>query len=219
MTYHGLDALRFPAPTRRLGSDGRASGAPVRLLGVARLVAKKGVDTLLEALKRMPADLHWRYVHIGGGSEANLLKVKAEELGLADRIDWQGAKAQDEVIAAYREADLFVMASRIAADGDRDGLPNVLMEAGSQELAAVTTSVSAVPELITDGENGLLVPPDQPEALSAALERLIRDPQRRLQMGKTARKTVLERFAMDPGLDLLAERLRSEIEATRQEVA
>ena len=74
------------------------------------------------------------------------------------------------MIAAYREADLFVMASRIAADGDRDGLPNVLMEAGSQELAAVTTSVSAVPELITDGENGLLVPPDQPEALAAALE-------------------------------------------------
>ena len=111
------------------------------------------------------------------------------------------------------------MASRIAADGDRDGLPNVLMEAGSQELAAVTTSVSAVPELITDGENGLLVPPDQPEALAAALETLIRDPERRLRMGKTARTIVLERFAMDPGLDHLAERLRSEIKATRQEAA
>ncbi|MEM8950163.1 MAG: glycosyltransferase family 4 protein, partial [Pseudomonadota bacterium] len=132
--------------------------------------------------------------------------------GLADRITWQGAKAQAEVIAAYRAADLFVMASRIAADGDRDGLPNVLMEAGSQELAAVTTAVSAVPELITDGENGLLVSPDDPAALAAALEALIRDPERRLNMGQTARRIVLERFSMDPGLDTLAARLRDEIE-------
>ncbi|MEM9625389.1 MAG: glycosyltransferase family 4 protein [Pseudomonadota bacterium] len=212
LTYHGLDAGRFPAPGRTLGPDGSSSGEPVQLLGVARIVAKKGVDTLLDALKRLPADLNWRYVHIGSGAEKDRIKAKASELGLADRITWQGAKAQAEVIAAYRDADLFVMASRIAADGDRDGLPNVLMEAGSQELAAVTTAVSAVPELITDGENGLLVSPDDPAALAAALEALIRDPKRRLKMGRTARRIVLERFSMDPGLDTLAARLRDEIE-------
>ncbi|MGI9500105.1 MAG: glycosyltransferase family 4 protein [Geminicoccaceae bacterium] len=219
LTYHGLDAVRFPDPDRSLGPDGSASATPIQLLGVARLVAKKGVDTLLDALERLPADLHWRYVHIGGGAEKERIQAKARDLGLADRIDWQGAKSQDEVIAAYRQADLFVMASRIAADGDRDGLPNVLMEAGSQELTAVTTAVSAVPELIVDGENGLLVPPDDPAALAAAIETLIRDPARRLQMGRFARKTVLERFAMDPGLDKLAARLRADIEAASPKAA
>ncbi|MGI9419395.1 MAG: glycosyltransferase family 4 protein, partial [Geminicoccaceae bacterium] len=102
LTYHGLDAARFPPPERALGPDGSNPQHPVQLLGVARLVAKKGVDTLLEALARLPADLHWRYVHIGKGSEADVLMAKARELGLHDRIDWQGAKAQNEVIAAYR---------------------------------------------------------------------------------------------------------------------
>ena len=219
LTYHGLDAERFPEPGRNAGTDGTDPERPVQLLGVARLVAKKGLDTLLEALSRLPADLHWRYVHIGKGSEADLLYKKTAELGLDGRIDWQGAKAQAEVIAAYRSADLFVMASRIAEDGDRDGLPNVLMEAGSQELAAVTTTVSAVPELIANGENGLLVPPDDPAALAKDLERLIRDPKGRLLMGQNARRIVLERFAMDPGLDLLAARIRDEIDATSRRVA
>jgi len=219
LTYHGLDAERFPEPGRSVGADGSDPERPVQLLGVARLVAKKGLDTLLEALSRLPSDLHWRYIHIGRGSEADLLYKKAAELGLDGRIDWQGAKAQAEVIAAYRSTDLFVMASRIAEDGDRDGLPNVLMEAGSQELAAITTTVSAVPELITDGENGLLVPPDDPAALTGAIETLIRDPKRRLLMGQNARRIVLERFAMDPGLDLLAARIRDEIDATSRKVA
>ncbi|MGI9489687.1 MAG: glycosyltransferase, partial [Geminicoccaceae bacterium] len=207
------------APGRTSGPDGSDPAHPVQLLGVARLVAKKGVDTLLEALQRLPADLHWRYVHIGGGVEKDQIKARATELGLADRIDWQGAKAQEAVIAAYRNADLYVMASRIAADGDRDGLPNVLMEAGSQELAAVTTAVSAVPELIADGENGLLVPPDDASALATALEALIRDPKRRLSMGRQARRIVVDRFGMDPGLDQLAARLRNDIETVPSKAA
>ncbi len=219
LTYHGLDAARFPSPSRSLGPDGSSPDRPVELLGVARLVEKKGLDTLLDALARLPADLHWRYVHIGKGTEADRLKDQARTLDIADRITWQGAKAQDEVIAAYRQADLFVMASRIAEDGDRDGLPNVLMEAGSQELAAVTTAVSAVPELIEDGANGLLVPPEDPASLASAIEALIRDPKRRLELGQGARKLVLERFAMDPGLDRLAARLKDEIGAPSRKAA
>lgn len=219
LTYHGLDAARFPEPPARALLDGRDPDQPVTLLGVARLVAKKGVDTLLEALSKLPPDLHWRYTHIGGGAEKVVIKAKAEALGLDDRIDWQGAKAQAEVIAAYRKADLFVLASRIADDGDRDGLPNVLMEAGSQELAAVTTAVSAVPELITDGENGLLVEPNDPDGLTKALEALIRDPRRRQCFGKNARRVVLERFSIDPGLDKLAARLLAEARAGHQVAA
>lgn len=219
LTYHGLDATRFPKPAERALPDGSNPEQPVMLLSVARLVAKKGVDTLLEALALLPAHLHWRYTHIGGGAEKETIRAKAVDLGLDERIDWQGAKAQTEVIAAYREADLFVLASRIAEDGDRDGLPNVLMEAGSQELAAITTDVSAVPEIITNGDNGLLVQPNDPLALAEALETLIRDPQRRQRLGKAARQNVLDHFAMDPGLDHLAARLHADLKIDQKAAA
>jgi glycosyltransferase involved in cell wall biosynthesis len=87
------------------------------------------------------------------------------------------------VLEAYRRADLFALASRIAGDGDRDGLPNVLMEAQSQALACIATDVSAIPELIADGETGLLVPPEDAAALAATLERLIRNPALRARLG------------------------------------
>ena len=219
LTYHGLDAARFPEPPDRDDPDGLDPDRPVQLLGVARLVAKKGVDTLLDALAMLPPELHWRYVHIGGGAEKVAIRAKASELGLEDRIDWQGAKAQAEVVDAYRNADLFVLACRIADDGDRDGLPNVLMEAGSQELAVVTTAVSAVPELITDGQNGLLVKPDDPAGLARALEALIRNPARRQQLGRQGRRIVVERFAMDAGLDRLAARLLADLAANRKAAA
>lgn len=219
LTYHGLDAARFPKPPARGHADGSDPENPVMLLGVARLVAKKGIDILLEALAMLPADLHWRYTHIGGGAEKEAIRQRAKALGLESRITWLGAKSQAEVIAAYRAADLFVLASRIAEDGDRDGLPNVLMEAGSQELPAVTTKVSAVPELVADGENGVLVEPNDARALAEAIEALIRDPIKRRRLGKTAREIVLERFSMEPGLDQLADRLRAEIGIDEQAAA
>jgi len=191
----------------------------VLILSVARLVAKKGVDTLLEALSMLPSDLHWRYVHIGGGAEKEAIKAKASDLDLVDRIDWQGAKAQADVIAAYQDADLFVLACRIADDGDRDGLPNVFMEAGSQELPVVSTAVSAVPELITDGENGLLVAPDDPASLAKALETLMRNPAQRQELGKRGRDIVLKRFSMETGLDQLTARLLAELAADRKAAA
>lgn len=180
LIYHGLDFSRFPPPaTARSGRDGRAAEAPVILLSVGRAVEKKGYDLLLEALARLPDDLHWRLVHIGGGELTAPLKAQAERLGLAARIDWLGAQPQETVLAQYHRADLFVLASRVARNGDRDGLPNVLMEAQSQGVACLSTNVSAISELIDDGETGLLAPPDNPPALALALGRLIRAPETR----------------------------------------
>jgi glycosyltransferase involved in cell wall biosynthesis len=209
LTYHGLDPRRFPAPGRGLGGDGR--DRPVRLLGVARLVPKKGLDVLLEALAALPQGLAWRYDHIGGGPLLADLEAQALHLGIADRVTWRGALAQDRVLDAYRAADLFVLASRIAPDGDRDGLPNVLLEAGAMELAVVASQVAAVPELIENGLNGELVPQGDPAALAGALAALIADPEARLRLGQAAREKVLERFAMTPGIDRLAARLRAEL--------
>ena len=168
---------------------------------------KKGLDDLIAALALLPAGLCWRLVHIGGGPMTEVLQRQAAEAGLAARIDWLGARPQEQVLAAYRDADLFCLAPRIAGDGDRDGLPNVLMEAQSQGLAVVATRVSAVPELIEDGVNGLLVAPGDRAALAAALERLIRDPALRAGMGAAGERRVRDDFAMDAGIDDLAGRL------------
>src|SRR5690606_7768994 len=122
------------------------------------------------------------------------LKAEAERLGVAARIAWHGSQAQAAVLEAYRRADIFALASKVADDGDRDGLPNVLMEAQSQALACVATNVSAIPELIADGETGLLVPPGDAAALAAALERLIRDPALRARLGAAGQARIAASF-------------------------
>jgi len=108
------------------------------------------------------------------------------------------------VLTALRAADLFVLPSRIAEDGDRDGLPNVLMEAQSQALACLSTAVSGVPELIEDGVTGALVPPDDPAALAEALARLIGDPALRARLAAAGQDHLRAHFGQDAGLDRLA---------------
>jgi glycosyltransferase involved in cell wall biosynthesis len=203
LVYHGLDFGRFPPPASHGGRDGADPGQPVRFLSVGRAVPKKGFDTLLAALARLPVSLHWRWTHIGGGDRAELHRL-SDDLGVSARIEWRGAQAQEAVLAAYREADLFVLPCRVAADGDRDGLPNVLMEAQSQALACLSTPVSGIGELIRDEETGLLVPPEDPPALAQALERLARAPDLRARLGGAGLARVHADFDFDQGLRTLA---------------
>ncbi|HWB48339.1 MAG TPA: glycosyltransferase, partial [Stellaceae bacterium] len=174
LCYHGIALDRFPpAPERGRTDGGSEPAVPVTILSVGRAVPKKGYDDLLAALARLPRVPSWRLVHIGGGVLGQHLKAEAARLGLADRIDWRGARPQPDVLAAYRAADLFVLAAKVAPDGDRDGLPNVLVEAQSQRLPCIATRLSGIAELIEDGATGLLVPSGDPAALAAALARLI----------------------------------------------
>ena len=199
LVYHGLDASRFPAPPKRAVSDG-----PAVILSVCRLVEKKGVDTLLDALARLPVDLNWKFVHVGGGPLNKNLQNKGRSLGIDKRIEWRGSLTQDELLIEYRKADLFVLASRIARDGDRDGVPNVIAEAQSQALACVATRVSAIPELVRDGTTGLLVGENDPDALARALGELIADPARRRSLGMAGQARVREHFMLEVNLDRLA---------------
>ncbi|MGL6210803.1 MAG: glycosyltransferase family 4 protein, partial [Paracoccaceae bacterium] len=195
LSYHGLDLTRFARPDcAGSARDGSDPANPVLLLSVGRAVEKKGYDTLIDALARLPADLHWRLEHIGGGPELPALKEQAERYSLTDRIHWQGAQDQTAVLARYRASDAFVLACKIAADGDRDGLPNVLVEASSQRLPCISTTISGVPELLTDDITGLLVPPEDPAALATALERMIRDHRLRARLGDAASTRVHEHF-------------------------
>jgi glycosyltransferase involved in cell wall biosynthesis len=207
LCYHGLDLDRFaPPPMRAPGGDGSDPEHPVVLLSVGRAVPKKGYDDLIAALALLPPGLAWRFVHVGGGGLATALRQRAETLGLASRIEWRGARAQPDVLAAYRAADLFVLAAKITADGDRDGLPNVLLEAQSQRLACVATGISGIPELIEDGATGILVPAADPPALARVLAGLMRDPLRRAMLGAAGERRVRAVFGLNAGIDLLARR-------------
>src|SRR5262249_42455292 len=207
LVYHGLDLSRFSSSGgNEKSNSGKDPDNPVNILSVCRLVEKKGTDVLLDALALLPKDLHWRFVHAGGGPLKARLERRAHALGIAERVEWRGALAQGDILALYRSADLFALASRVARDGDRDGLPNVLAEAQSQGLACVATSVSAIPELVEDGKTGLLVAPESPQELARALEAPTRDPARRRALGEAGRERVRSRFGLEANLERLSRR-------------
>jgi glycosyltransferase involved in cell wall biosynthesis len=184
--------------------DGNSAADPIVILSVGRLVEKKGTEVLLEALARISRSLHWRFVHVGGGPLARRLERLASSLGIANRVEWRGALTQEKLLLEYCNADLFALASRIARDGDRDGLPNVLAEAQSQALACVATRVSAIPELVRDGQTGLLVEENDPDALARALENLIASPVRRRALSQAGQARVAESFGLDANIEQLA---------------
>jgi glycosyltransferase involved in cell wall biosynthesis len=168
-------------------------------------VAKKGYDDLLSALAALPADCAWQLTHIGGGPLLKALRQQADALGIASRISWLGALPQQQVLESYRNSDLFVLASKIVDDGDRDGLPNVLMEAQSQGLCCLSTEISGIPELIRHQHTGWLVSPGDVPALSKALQHLIQDPALRTRLGQAGQQRVRQTFDIERGIDQLAE--------------
>lgn len=203
LIYHGLDLRRFPEPPDR---SWRTAEAPLNLMSVGRLVEKKGFDNLIAALALLPEDLDWHFTHIGGGDLGIILQEQAARAGISDRITWRGACDQPEVIAEMRNSDLFVLPSRVAKNGDRDGLPNVLMEAASQRLPILSTPVSAIPEFIDNGIHGRLSD-DHPNDLAAAIVDIARTPEHTATMAEAALDRLRREFGMMPGIRQLKTRL------------
>lgn len=203
LVYHGLDLSRFPPPPDRVK---RKTDDPFRMMSVGRMVEKKGFDNLIDALALLPATVDWHWTHIGGGTLSDAMKARAKAHGISDRITWRGACDQPEVIDEMRAADLFVLPSRIAKNGDRDGLPNVLMEAASQKLPLLSTPVSAIPEFIEEGVSGILSD-DAPADLAAAMQRFAADPALGPRLAEVAQKRLHDAFTMAPGIRQLHKRL------------
>ena len=217
LVYHGLDFSRFQPPEESLQDrDGSLQDQPVRLVSVGRAVEKKGYSSLLTALAGLPKDINWHLEHIGGGKLLPKLERQAIRLGIASRITWAGALPQKDVLARYRSSDLFVLNSRITTDGDRDGLPNVLMEAQSQRIACLSTAVSAIPELIEDGITGVLVPPGDDDTLTSNLEMLIRNPTLRHKLGEAGFERVHSHFDLGKGIAHLTQRFDAGLLSTNQ---
>jgi len=203
--YHGIDHAVFH-PRRRL-----VHGAIPLILSVGRLREKKGLDTLIEACQLLRARaVPFRCEMVGYGEEQERLQALITSHGLDEQVQLTGKLARDGVIERYAHASVYVQPSRVAADGDRDGIPNVLLEAMAMGVPVVATNVSGIPELVSDGRNGLLIEPDDPAALADAVTRLIGDPALGAELGRAARRAVTETFDNDHNLRLVIQLLETQ---------
>lgn len=197
--YHGIDLQKFSpnghvaASTANAPAEG-GSTAPI-ILAVGRLVEKKGFPYLIEAFRQLYSSGYQARLHIvGGGDLKETLRRQISEAGLADRVTLLGPRPQEELITIYRTATIFALPSVVAESGDRDGIPNVLVEAMRLGLPVVSTDISGIPELVIDDETGLVVPPRDAPALAEALARLLDDAKLRGRLAAGAARHVTSEF-------------------------
>jgi glycosyltransferase involved in cell wall biosynthesis len=184
---HGVDLDRFsPHPM--------PPALPLRLLAVGRLVEKKGFDVLLEAMASLSTPAHLRIV--GDGPLRTRLERVAAGQSLGDRVTFAGPLTHHSLPGAFAGAHALVVPSVQDATGDRDGLPNVVLEAMASGRPVVASDIAAIPAAVRDGHTGSLVPPADPIALAGALERLAVDPLARGRMGAAARALVEHEFEL-----------------------
>jgi glycosyltransferase involved in cell wall biosynthesis len=199
--YHGID-LRTFCPG---GADEPAASAEATLLSVGRLIPKKGFEFLVEALRLLHAEGRRVKLRIvGSGPERAALERQIATAALTGAVELLGARPQEELPRLYREASACVLPCVITDDGDRDGIPNVLVEAMRMGVPVVSTAISGIPELVRDGETGILVPPRDAAALAEAIRRLLDDGDLCRQLVANAAARVKSEFDLDRN----AERLR-----------
>jgi glycosyltransferase involved in cell wall biosynthesis len=193
VVHHGVDLGRFrPVPVPSTPRE-----VPT-LLSIGRLVEKKGFEDLMAALALLRArGVEFTVQLYGEGPLRDRLVALRDRLGLTDTVSLMGARTSDEVVAALASADVVVLTPRVTDDGDRDGIPNVLVEAMACGLPVVTTAVGGIPELVTDASNGLLLEPGDVVGVADSLHELVKDPMLRARLGAAARRTVTEGYDVD----------------------
>ena len=196
LVYHGLNAdfarmVRDEAPAA--GPNGT-----LRVLGVGRLVAKKGFDVFVDACAELRRrDVPFEALIVGQDDKhGDVVRERIAAHDLGDRVALPGPMGQEELLREYRRAGALAMPCRVL-DNDRDGIPNVLVEAMAAGAPVVATGVSGIPELVEHEVNGLLVEPDDPAALATALIRLHEDRELAARVAEAGRRTVRERFDGD----------------------
>jgi glycosyltransferase involved in cell wall biosynthesis len=211
--YHGTTLDRFT-----FGRCGRSE--PPVVLAVARLVEKKGLEDLIEASALLrDRGVRFRCHIVGHGELRTSLTQLIHRLGLHQLVTLEGAADQDEVIAWYRRATVLALPCRIARDGDRDGIPNVLIEAAACGLPIISTPVSGIPELVTDRLSGLIVPPQDPAALARAIRVMLQSLELRERLRVNARKRVEETFDVRRNALAIGRALRAVMDPSPEETA
>jgi glycosyltransferase involved in cell wall biosynthesis len=199
--YHGLDLSQFRFRERAP----RDTAAPL-ILSVARLVEKKGlVDLILAADLLRRRGRRFRVEVIGHGPLRQSLKARIGELALNDHVRLLGAQSHEVVHQAYRRASIFALPCIVTANGDRDGIPNVLLEAMASGVPVVATRVSGIPELIESERDGLLVEPNSPEKLADAMDSLLERPKLGERLARAARAKIEAYFCVEDSAKQLLE--------------
>lgn len=183
-----------PFPRPEATSD---AAAPL-VLAAGRLIDKKGFDTLVHAC-RLLADrgVAFECRIYGDGPLAGSLQQAVERERLAGSVVLRGWASAETLMSEMARAAVFTMPSRVSRSGDRDGIPNVVLEAMAAGVPVVATAVSGIPEAVHDGTTGLLVAPDDPVALAEALQRILHDPALARRLGSAARARIAEEFTLD----------------------
>ena len=193
--YHGLDTKLF-AYNYKEAIDKQDKSLPV-LLSVGRLVEKKGFDYLIQACSLLKArGRQFQCQIVGGGDDDVKAKLVSliKDLDVEDTIKLHGAVTQEELRDIFKNATVFALPCLVVDNGDRDGIPNVLVEAMSMHVPVISTDISGIPELIDNNVNGLLVPEKNAEAMADAIERLLLDSVLRQQLADAGRDRVCKDF-------------------------
>lgn len=197
LTPHGVDLVRFRP--REYSSDSRTSSAtnapPPELLAIGRLIDKKGFLVLVRAMALMQTP--WRLRIVGDGPNRVQLATEIAHLGLADRVELHGRVTHEELPGLLASATAVVVPSVIDAEGDRDGLPNVVLEAMASGRPVVASDVAAISTAVEHGRTGVLVPPGNSKALATALDLVALDPSARRRFAIAGRALVERNFDLD----------------------
>jgi glycosyltransferase involved in cell wall biosynthesis len=199
--YNGIDLERFSVP--------RSANNPVpRIVSVGRLVAFKGFSDLLDACAELARHrIDFVFDIIGDGPLRETLQAMIERLDLSSRVNLLGSLSQGAVLERLQAADIFALASTTDAQGATDVFPTVILEAMASARPVVSTRLAGIPELVVDGQTGILVPPGDSTALAHALEHLLRDPESRLRFGRAGRARIEECFQIAKTVAPLVEML------------
>lgn len=202
LAYHGVEVQGRARSSRRDETP--------RILAVGRLVEKKGHETLLLAASLLrDRGLEFSLRLAGEGPEWSRLQRLVHELRLGDRVVFLGPLNESEVRAEYETADVFALPCRKLANGDQDGLPNVILEAMAHGLPVVSTRLDGITEAIVDGDSGLLAAQDDPAGVAEHLGRLVEDADLRLRIGAAGRNRVAASFERSATLPRVVEALEA----------
>ena len=202
--YNGIDLERFPMtngePPRPPRSE-QPVAAPYqapRVISVGRLVEFKGFEHLIDACAELARrGFDFACGIIGDGPLRETLRSKIAKLNLSSRISLLGSLSQKAVLEKLRDADIFALASTADAQGATDVFPTVILEAMASARPVVSTRLAGIPELVVDGETGVLVSPGEPTALTEALAQLVCDRELRLRYGRAGLTRIEQHFRVE----------------------
>jgi len=211
LVHHGVVVTTFRPAPREAGSR------TPRIVSIGRLVEKKGFPDLLAACRLLADEgRNFRCTIFGEGPLEAELTDRIRRLGLSDVVTLAGPRTRRDLVSVLQQADLFALTPHVAADGDRDGIPNVVVEAMACGVPVVATAVGGIPEVVRHGINGLLAPAGDVPRITRHLATLLDDPGRRASLGEAARRTVLDAFDSREAARLLAEMFDATAEGRRR---